>query len=97
MFLVLAMCPNGFDNILTALEDAPDHPKLLKLLIDIRKRVDADCPKNKENVTKIREKGSFKFIISSFHTSKRSIINVSLSILGNCCLDQKCARDVVSW
>ncbi|XP_015834209.1 uncharacterized protein LOC103312501 isoform X2 [Tribolium castaneum] len=90
------MSSNNFDEVLSSLQDAQDSAKLLKILIDVRKKVDADCPKNKENICKIREKGCFKQIVASLQTSKKSTINVSLSILGNCCLDAKCARDVIS-
>lgn len=87
------MSNNNFDEVLTSLENVQDSKKLLKLLIDIRKKVDADCLGN--NIGKIREKGAFKHIVSSLQTSNTSIINVSLSILGNCCLNAQCSRDVV--
>ncbi|KAJ3660989.1 hypothetical protein Zmor_005414 [Zophobas morio] len=90
------MSSSTFDDVLTSLQSVQDSTKLLKLLIEVRKRVDVDCAKNNDNITKIRERGSFKQIISSLQTSKKGIINVSLSILGNCCLDARCARDVVT-
>ena len=91
------MSSSTFDDVLTSLQSVQDSTKLLKLLIEVRKRVDVDCAKNNDNITKIRERGSFKQIISSLQTSKKGIINVSLSILGNCCLDARCARDVVCY
>jgi hypothetical protein len=89
------MSEYNFDNVLVALQNVQDNSTFLKVLIDIRKGVDAECPQNKANITKLRDRG-LRRIISSLETPKKTIINVALSILGNCCLDANCARDVVS-
>ncbi|RZC36130.1 uncharacterized protein BDFB_007081 [Asbolus verrucosus] len=88
------MANNNFDEILASLQNVQDNSKLLKILINIRK--DVDWPKNRDNITKLQEKGSLKEVVSVLQTSKKGIIDVSLSILGNCCLDSRCARDVVN-
>ena len=89
------MSSSSFDDVLMSLQGVQNSTKLLQLLIEVKERVDVDCANSNDNITKIRESGSFKQIISSLQTSKERIIKLSLSILGHCCLDVNCAREMV--
>ncbi|KAJ8927879.1 hypothetical protein NQ314_019623 [Rhamnusium bicolor] len=82
-----------FEGALCALCKPQDNKTLLKLLVTIRKEV--EWPKNKDNITKIREKGCLKQFVAILQSQQRNALDVALSILGNCVMDRDCTRDVV--
>lgn len=84
----------SFDAILGGLQTEEDSSKLLKLLVDTRKHV--DWPIHRDNIHKLRDSNGLKKIVSYLSTSKKAVLDVCLSILGNCCMEHKCARDAVS-
>lgn len=83
-----------FEGALCALNKPQDERTLLKILLTIRKEV--EWPKNKDNITKLREKGCLKQLIIILQKQQKSVLDVTLSILGNCMMDRGCTRDVVS-
>lgn len=82
-----------FENDLNALSKPQDSKNLLKILVRIRKEV--EWPKHKDHITQLRQRGCLKNFIKMFGMNK-NIIDICLSILGNCIMDRGCARDVVS-
>lgn len=87
------MSETKFDGALCALNKPQDERTLLKILLTIRKEV--EWPKNKDNITKLREKGCLKQLITILQKQQKSVVDVVLSILGNCMMDRGCTRDVV--
>lgn len=88
------MSQDKLNNALASLLTAQSSVELHKILTDIRK--DVEWPRNKDNITRIREKKSLKYIVASLNSQQRNVLNVSLSILGNCLMDRDCSRDAVS-
>lgn len=88
------MSEGKFEVVLCALNKPQDDRTLLKILSTIRKEV--EWPKNKDNITKLREKGCLKYLITILQKQQKSLLDVTLSILGNCMMDRGCTRDVVS-
>lgn len=82
-----------FEEYLNALNKPHDSKTLLKILLTIRKEV--EWPKHKDQISKLRQKGCLKQFIKMFNMNK-NIIDICLSILGNCIMDKGCARDAVS-
>ncbi|XP_056648597.1 uncharacterized protein LOC130453034 [Diorhabda sublineata] len=82
-----------FGDLLKALTKEQSSKSILKILSSIRKGV--EWPKNKSNIDKIREMGSLKYFIINLNSRHKHIVDVSLSILGNACMDYNCARDLV--
>lgn len=85
------MC--SFDDSLSALNKPQDNKNLMKILLIIRKEV--EWPKHKEQITKLHQKGCLKHLLRMFNMEKK-IIDISLSIIGNCVMNKGCARDAVS-
>lgn len=83
----------NFDEALNALSKPQDSKTLLNILIIIRKEV--DWPKHKEQIMKLRQKGCIRQFLKMLNMN-RNIIDICLSILGNCVMDKGCARDAVS-
>ncbi|XP_023017846.2 uncharacterized protein [Leptinotarsa decemlineata] len=79
-----------FDKILAGLDKKQDSKYLFKILTNIRKQV--EWPKHKEQIASFRTKGYIKHVIRTLQMPQKHIIDVSLSILGNCVLDKGCAR-----
>lgn len=84
---------SSFDDCLSALNKPHDNKTLFKLLLIIRKEV--EWPKHKEQIIKLYQKGCLKHLLRTFNT-KKCIIDISLSIIGNCVMNKSCARDAVS-
>lgn len=82
-----------FDDYLNALSKPHDSKTLLKILVSIRKQV--EWPKHKDHITQLRQTGCIRNFIKMFGMNK-NIIDICLSILGNCIMDKGCARDAVS-
>lgn len=87
------MSENYFESAMTSLQKHQDSHRLLKILILIRKEI--EWPRKRNNLQKLRESGCLKNIITCLQTKDGHILDVSLSILGNCCLDRDAARDLV--
>lgn len=87
------MSASKFDGALNGLCKPLDSKSLFKILILIRKEV--DWPKHKDQIVKIRQKGYLRHFLKMLHLNK-NIVDICLSILGNCVMDKGCARDAVS-
>lgn len=83
----------SFDDSLNALSKPHDSKTLLQILVTIRKEV--EWPKHKEQIAKLRQNGSLRHFMKMFNMNK-NILDICLSILGNCIMDKGCARDAVS-
>lgn len=82
-----------FDESLDALNKPQDSKTLLKILVIIRKEV--EWPKHKDQIFKLRQKGCLKQFLKMLNMNK-NIVDICLSILGNCVMEKGCARDAVS-
>lgn len=89
------MSDENFESTLSALSKPQETKVLLKLLAVIRKGV--EWPSNKDQVVELRVKGYLKQLISILQMSNKHILDLCLSILGNCTLEEGCARDSVSF
>ncbi|KAJ8954094.1 hypothetical protein NQ318_004399 [Aromia moschata] len=87
------MSEDKFEAALGCLNVAQENRTLLKLLVTIRKYV--EWPKNKENIAKLRDKGCLKQLVAVLQCQQKNVLDVTLSILGNCTMDKGCTRDVV--
>lgn len=83
-----------FDKVLRILSPSTKSSNLYKHLTFIRKFV--EWPKHRKNIVKIQKSGCIKKILACLSSTQSDIIAISLSILGNCCLEFKCANEVVS-
>lgn len=50
--------------------------------------------KTKEDLKTFREKGVLKLLVDFLHKPNEKILDMTLSILGNCCLDSDCRNEV---
>lgn len=82
-----------FDEALNALNKSQDSKTLLRILIAIRNEV--EWPKHKGQIIKLRQKGCLRHFLKMLNMNK-NIVDICLSILGNCIMDKGCARDAVS-
>ncbi|KAG5887936.1 hypothetical protein JTB14_003031 [Gonioctena quinquepunctata] len=83
----------SFETSLGELCKKQDGKNLLKILVNIRKEV--EWPKNREHITKLRTKGCLKHLIGILQMPQKRLVDVSLSILGNCIMDKGCAREAI--
>lgn len=81
----------NFLKLLSQLEKCSSTQSLYKVLVQIR----TDLIKESEGVKLLKEKGGLKRIIKLLSKPNEKILNVALSILANCCLQEDC-RDLVS-
>ncbi|CAH2008395.1 unnamed protein product [Acanthoscelides obtectus] len=82
-----------FNTFLNALSVPQDSKSIYKLLVNIRKEL--DWPQHRQNILKIRSEGCLGQLVSILQMPQRYIMDVCLSILGNCMMDKGCARDLV--
>lgn len=85
----------NFDETLDSLSSPQEKEHLYRLLLLIRKEV--EWPE-RDNIVKLREKGCLKHLINYLEqqNSNLNVVNVILSILGNCCMDRISAGEIVS-
>lgn len=89
------MSTSHFESALYALPNFQEPEHLLKILNEIKKGLHED---RKGNTQKLYStKNCLKALISLLEPDNDvDILNFTLSILGNLCLDMLCARDAVS-
>ncbi|CAH1155290.1 unnamed protein product [Phaedon cochleariae] len=87
------MVDPNFEQALIGLGKKQDSKTVLKILVHIRREV--EWPKNIENITKLREKGCLKHLVGILQMPQKHILDVCLSILGNCIMDKGCARETI--
>ncbi|KAB0792076.1 hypothetical protein PPYR_14037 [Photinus pyralis] len=81
-----------FERATDNLRLSADHRELFKTLMTIRNHLEGPLPAVKESIKKIQEKDSLKVLISCLQQKRQPIINVSLSILGRCCMERNFVR-----
>lgn len=84
-----------FTTAVQSLKKPQDKKKLLQVLIIIRKGID-DSSTKLERYSILSELGTVKNLIGCLQLENNSILDISLSILGNCCLDAHFAKNLVS-
>lgn len=87
------MSEEYFESAIHSLQKYQDPHRLLKILVVIRKEI--EWPRNRNNMQKLRDKGCLKQVVMCLHTKNGNILDVTLSILGNCCMDSDTAKDLV--
>lgn len=80
----------GILKLLSQLEKSSSSQSTYKLLVQIR----TDVIKDKEGIKLLRDKGGLKRIVRILSKPNEKILNVSLSILANCCLQDDCRVQV---
>lgn len=90
---VLEMSEGHFESALRSLQKPQDSKRLLQILVIIRKEI--EWPRNKDNMLKLRDNGCLKPIVSCLNIQNGNILDVVLSIIGNCCMERNSARDLV--
>lgn len=81
----------GIIKLLSQLEKSSSSQTTYKLLVQIR----TDVIKDKEGIKLLKDKGGLKRIVRILNKPNEKILNVSLSILANCCMQEEC-RDQVT-
>ncbi|XP_045463087.1 uncharacterized protein LOC123672824 isoform X1 [Harmonia axyridis] len=81
-----------FEKALRIVSPSINSSDLYKLLTFIRKSV--EWPKHRKNIIKIHKSGCIKTFLACLNHDGNKIIAVSLSILGNCCLESNCSNEV---
>ncbi|VEN59858.1 unnamed protein product [Callosobruchus maculatus] len=89
------MCESDsqFETCLQALKVPQNSKSLFKVLVNIRKEL--EWPKDRQNILKVRTEGCLGQLVSILQMPQRYIMDVCLSILGNCMMDKNCSRDLV--
>ncbi|XP_054257867.1 armadillo repeat-containing protein 5 isoform X2 [Macrosteles quadrilineatus] len=82
----------GIVKLISQLEKCSSQ-SVYKHLVQIR----TDVIKDAEGVKLLRERGGLKHIVRLLNKPNEKILNVSLSILANCCLQEECRDQVVSY
>ncbi|KAK9877196.1 hypothetical protein WA026_016944 [Henosepilachna vigintioctopunctata] len=83
-----------FDETLKVLSHSVNSSSLYKLLSFVRKEV--EWPQHKENINKLQHSGCLKQIVVSLRSSNLHVVNVALSILGNCCMESESTKKIIS-
>lgn len=91
-FGLSAMDRPYFESLLKSLTKTQHKRRLVQILTALRKETN-----NAENVNILQAKGTLKYIVACLQQDSRSIIDNTLSILGNCsCLNPECGKSLVS-
>ncbi|KAG8334865.1 Armadillo repeat-containing protein 5 [Homalodisca vitripennis] len=83
----------GIIKLINQLEKCSSSQSIYKLLVQIR----TDVIKEDEGIKLLRDKGGLKRIVKILTKPNEKILNVSLSILANCCLQEECREQVVAY
>ncbi|KAK5640181.1 hypothetical protein RI129_010992 [Pyrocoelia pectoralis] len=81
-----------FDKATDGLLVATDQRDVFKTLMTIRNHLEGPLPTVKDAIKKIQEKDCLKVLTSCLQQRRHHIINVSLSILGRCCMERNFVR-----
>lgn len=87
------MSEDYFESAINSLQKYQDPHRLLKILLVIRKEI--EWPRNRNNMQKLRDKGCLKQVVMCLQTKHSNVLDITLSILGNCCMDSDTAKDLV--
>lgn len=83
-----------FESALNSLTKTQHKRRLIQILLVIRKATSG--PQQYEKITILSNKGSLKYIVGLLQNSSFNVVNTALSILGNCCMNTQCSKDLVS-
>lgn len=84
-----------FITAVQSLRKPQDKRKLLQILIVIRKGI--DCTSTKlQKLSILSDSGSIKNLIGCLQLENNNILDITLSILGNCCIHSDFAINAVS-
>lgn len=85
---------NIFDSAMVSLKKPQETRRLLKILVALRKEM--EWPKDKLNMLKFYDTGCMKPLIVAMQRDNGSVLDVCLSILGNCAMERYISRNLVS-
>lgn len=83
-----------FDSAMASLQKPQEPRRLLQILVALRKEM--EWPKHQWNMLKFYDMGCMKPLFRAMQRVNGSILDVCLSILGNCAMDRYIARNLVS-
>lgn len=76
-------------NLIKNIKRNRSKSKLLHYLKILRRVVD-----DKSKFTSVRESGGLRLILTYLPKNSLEIIDIILSIIGNCCMDRECSKEV---
>lgn len=77
-------------KLISQIKKCSSSQSLYKLLVQIR----TDVIRDDEGIKLLKDSGSLKHIVKLLSKPNEKILNVSLSILANCCLQEDCREQV---
>lgn len=83
-----------FDSAMVSLKKPQETRRLLKILVALRKEM--EWPRDKLNMLKFYDSGCMKQLIACMQRDNGSVLDVCLSILGNCAMERYISRNLVS-
>lgn len=88
------MGESHFDSAMASLRKPQESRRLLKILVVLRKEM--EWPKDRLNMVKFYDNGCMKQLIACMQRDNGSVLDVCLSILGNCAMERYISRNLVS-
>lgn len=76
-------------NLIKAIKQSSSKSKLFRNLKILRRIVN-----DKSQFTKVRELGGLRLILTFLPNKTPEIVDIILSIIGNCCTQKECAKEV---
>lgn len=76
-------------NLIKTIKNCNSKSKLYHNLKLLRRIVN-----DKSQFTKVRELGGLRLILTLLPNKNTEIVDIILSIIGNCCTERECAREV---
>lgn len=83
-----------FESAMASLKKPQETRRLLKILVVLRKEM--EWPKDQWNILKFHEMGCVKPLFAAMQRDNANILDVCLSILGNCVMHRDVAQCLVS-
>lgn len=77
-------------KLISQIKKCSSSQSLYKLLVQIR----TDVIREDEGIKLLRDSGGLKHIVKCLSKPNEKVLNVSLSILANCCLQEDCREQV---
>lgn len=77
-------------KLISQIKKCSSSQSLYKLLVQIR----TDVIREDEGIKLLRDSGGLKHIVKFLSKPNEKVLNVSLSILANCCLQEDCREQV---
>lgn len=80
----------GISLLLSQLHGNNSSLNIFKVLVQIR----TDVIKDNDGISELREKGGIRCLVKLLNKPNVKVLNVVLSILANCCLQEECGTEV---